>query len=84
MRVSTVPSPQSTLVEIIVPSGSEDVIDTVTVWPVETDAGDEVKVMTGGRSETVTCDEYFPVDPLLSVALTTIVKLFDVDVSVER
>jgi hypothetical protein len=79
-----VPSPQSTVVELIVPSGSEDVIDTVTVWPVETDAGDDVNVMTGGLSETVTGDEYFPVDPLLSVALTVIVKLFDVDVSVER
>ena len=78
-----VPSPQSTVVELIVPSGSEDVIDTVTVWPVETDAGDDVNVMTGGLSETVTGDEYFPVDPLLSVALTVIVKLFDVDVSVE-
>jgi len=79
-----VPSPQSTVVELIVPSGSEDVIDTVTVWPVETDAGDDVNVMTGGLSETVTGDEYLPVDPLLSVALTVIVKLFDVDVSVER
>ena len=79
-----VPSPQSTVVELIVPSGSEDAIDTVTVWPVETDAGDDVNVMTGGLSETVTGDEYFPVDPLLSVALTVIVKLFDVDVSVER
>jgi hypothetical protein len=78
-----VPSPQSTVVELIVPSGSEDVIDTVTVWPVETDAGDDVNVMTGGLSETVTGDEYFPVDPLLSVALTVIVKLFDVDVPVE-
>jgi hypothetical protein len=78
-----VPSPQSTLVELIVPSGSEDVIDTVTVCPVETDAGDDVKVMTGGRSETVTWDEYFPVEPLLSVALTVIVKMFDVDVPVE-
>jgi hypothetical protein len=78
-----VPSPQSTLVELIVPSGSEDVIDTVTVWPVDTDAGDSVNVITGGRSDTVTCDEYFPVEPLLSVALTVIVKILDVEVPVE-
>ena len=42
-----------------------------------------MNVMTGGLSETVTCDEYFPVDPLLSVALTVIVNMFDVDVPVE-
>ena len=42
-----------------------------------------MKVITGGRSETVTCDEYFPVEPLLSVALTVIVKMLDVDVPVE-
>ena len=83
VRMSTVPSPQSTLVELIAPSGSEEVIDTVTVWPVETEAGDSVKVMTGGLSETVTWDEYFPVEPLLSVALTVIVKMFEVDVPVE-
>ena len=83
VRVSTVPSPQSTFVELMVPSGSEEVIDTVTVWPVETDAGEDVKVMTGGRSETVTCDEYFPVEPLLSVALTVMVKLLDANVPVE-
>ena len=81
--MSTVPSPQSTLVELIVPSGSDEVIDTVTVWPVETDAGDTVKVMIGGRSETVTCEEYFPVEPLLSVALTVIVKMSVVAVPVE-
>ena len=81
--MSTVPSPQSTLVELIVPSGSDDVIDTVTVWPVETAAGDTVKVMIGSRSETVTCDEDFPVEPLLSVALTVIVKMFEVAVPVE-
>ena len=78
-----VPSPQSILVELIVPSGSEDVIDTVTVWPVDTDVGDSVKVMTGIRSETVTWDEDIPVEPLLSVALTVIEKIFDVDVPVE-
>ena len=83
VRMSTVPSPQSTLVELIAPSRSEEVIDTVTVWPVETDAGDSVNVTTGGRSETVTWEEYFPVEPLLSVALTVIVKMFDVDVPVE-
>ena len=83
VRVSTVPSPQSTFVELIVPSGSEEVIVTVTVWPVERDEGDAVNVITGGRSETVTWDEYFPVEPLLSVALTVIVKVLEVDVPVE-
>jgi hypothetical protein len=42
-----------------------------------------VNVITGGRSDTVTCDEYFPVEPLLSVALTVIVKILDVEVPVE-
>ena len=42
-----------------------------------------MKAMTGGRSETVTWDEDIPVEPLLSVALTLIVKTFDGNVPVE-
>ena len=83
VRVSTVPSPQSTFVELIAPSGSEDVIETVTVCPVETEAGDSIDVTTGGRSETVTCDEEIPVEPLLSVALTVIVNIFEGELPVE-
>ena len=81
--VSTDPSPQSTLVVLIAPSGSETFIDNVTVWPVTREAGDAVKVAVGGRSATVTWEEDFPVEPLLSVALTVIVNVLDVDVPVE-
>ncbi len=73
--MSTVPSPQSTFVAVIEPSGSEDVTETVTVWPVVGEVGDTEKLITGGRSETVTGEDDEVVEPLLSVTVTVIVKI---------
>jgi hypothetical protein len=47
-------SPQSTLVEMIVPSGSETFIDNVMLWPVFAVVGEGVKLTTGGLSVMVT------------------------------
>jgi hypothetical protein len=47
-------SPQSTLVETIVPSGSETDIDNVMLWPVLAVEGEDVKLTTGGLSPIVT------------------------------
>ncbi len=73
VRVSAVPSPQSTLVDAIVPSASEAVIEAVTVCPDCAVAGETDTVTTGGRSETVIVDVGLDaVEPLLSVTVTVI------------
>jgi hypothetical protein len=47
-------SPQSTLVETMVPSGSETVMDNMMLWPVLAVEGEGVKLTTGGLSPIVT------------------------------
>jgi hypothetical protein len=47
-------SPQSTLVELIDPSGSETEIDSMMLWPVFAVVGEGVKLTTGGLSVIVT------------------------------
>ena len=70
-----VPSPQLTLTEEVVPSGSVEVKLTVTVDPVKAGFGETLPiVMAGGRSLTVS--EAVPEPgPALLVAVTTIVKV---------
>jgi len=81
--VSIVPSPQSTFVVAIVPSGSEDVIVSVTVWPVDAVLDEAWIDATGGLSDTLIWLEYEPTEPLLSVALTVIVTFMDGEEPVE-
>ena len=47
-------SPQSTLVVLMDPSGSETEIDSVMLWPVFAVVGEGVKLTTGGLSVMVT------------------------------
>lgn len=53
MRASTTPSPQSTFVLEIVPSGSDDVMETVTVCPVVAVVVEMLMEEVGGLSDTV-------------------------------
>lgn len=78
MSVSAVPSPQLTTVEAIVPSGSDEVMETVTVWPVEAVVGDAEIVTTGARSEIEMVDVLLDaVEPLLSVTVTITAYVFE-------
>ena len=72
---AVVPSPQLTMIEATVPSGSLAVNLTVTVWPARAGFGETLLTFTvGGRSFTVTAAADCPTEPLLSVAVTVIVK----------
>ncbi len=53
-RVSTVPSPQFTVIEETVPSESAAVKVTVTIWPVVAGFGVRVLMVTVGGASTVT------------------------------
>ena len=77
-RVSTVvPSPQFTVIDAIVPSGSLVENVTVTSWPVFAGLGETfVTVAVGGRSFTVSVVVPDP-GPALLVAVTVIVKTCD-------
>ncbi len=76
-RVSgVVPSPQSTLIEVTVPSGSDAEKVAVIRVPVVAVVGvTEVTLTTGGLSVIVTEPVAEPVEPLLSVADTVTVKV---------
>ncbi len=70
-RLSMVPSPQTTLRLVTVPSGSDDVIVRVIVWPVVAVVVDSVKLTTGGLSLIViVATALLVMEPELSVALT--------------
>ena len=56
-KVSIVPSPQSTLNETTVPSGSIAEIVKVTFWLVVSEVDDGLKLGTGTLSLIVTSDE---------------------------
>jgi hypothetical protein len=75
-RVSNaVPSPQSTLKEEIVPSGSVAENVTVTVWPMRAGFGEmPLTVVAGGRSLTASEVLAELVEPPLSTALTVTVN----------
>jgi hypothetical protein len=72
-----VPSPQSTLIDEIVPSGSVEVKLAVTVVPVRAGLGEMLPTVTvGGWSLTVS--EAVPEPgPALFVAVTVMVKLLE-------
>jgi hypothetical protein len=82
-RVSMVPSPQSTLNETTVPSGSVAEIVRVTFWLVVSEVDDGLKLGTGILSLIVTCEDVEVYDALLSVAVTIIVNICDVEEPVE-
>ncbi len=68
-------SPQLTMIDETVPSGSVAVKVTVTRIPVLTGFGEMfVRLTTGGLSLTVSDAVAKPVEPLLSVAVTVMVK----------
>ena len=70
-RVSIVPSPQATLRLVTVPSGSEDVMVRVIVWPVLAVVRDSVNPTEGDLSVIVlVAAELLVIEPELSVALT--------------
>ena len=72
-----VPSPQLTLMDEMIPSGSVAVKVTVTVWPVSAGFGLAVDTVTvGGRSFTTSVAVADP-GPALFVAVTVIVKFCD-------
>lgn len=75
LKLSTVPSPQSTLMAVTGPSGSDAVIESVTLWPEVGFVGEALKLTTGGRLDIVTCDVVVEVDPLLSVTVSVTVKV---------
>ena len=82
-RLEEVPSPHMTMTEEIVPSGSVVVKVTVTVWPVLAGFGETFVIVTvGGRSLTVSVVVPLP-GPALFVAVTVIVKVFDIVVPVD-
>ncbi len=68
--VSVVPSPQSTVVVAIVPSGSEAEIVMIIACPGVAVVEDCVSEMTGGLSVMVTVWVSSAVEPLLSVTLS--------------
>ncbi len=84
-RVSgAVPSPQLTVKEAMVPSGSVAEKVTVIKVPVVAVAGvTELTVTVGGLSVIVTEPVAEPVEPLLSVAVTVMVKTLLVTAPVE-
>ena len=76
--VGVVPSPQLTVMEVTVPSGS--VVENVmlTIWPVLTGLGEGLDVLTvGGLSFMVTELVARPNEPLLSVAVVVMVNVWD-------
>lgn len=78
------PSPQLTMMEETVPLTSVAVKVTVTSCPVLAGFGETfVTVTTGGLSLTVSDVTAAPVEPLLSVAVMVIVKLWLAEVPVE-
>ncbi len=80
-----VPSPQLTLKELIVPSGSVAENVTVTSWPVVAGLGDTLLIVTtGGRSLTMADVVLDPVSPASSLADTVIVKVMLVAEPVEE
>ena len=84
-RVSTgLLSPQLTVIEETVPSGSLVVNVTVTCWPVFAGFGDTfVTVATGGLSFIVSIVWPEP-GPALLVAVTVIVNICDIVLPVEE
>ena len=69
-------SPQLTVIDEIVPSGSVAVKDAVTVWPVFAGFGVTVEIVTtGGRSFMVSVVVAKPAPPLF-VAVTVMVKIW--------
>ena len=60
---------------VTVPSGSDEVIATVTAWPDAAVAGGGVHVMAGGLSITVITGVADDVEPLLSWTVTVMVKV---------
>jgi hypothetical protein len=76
MRLSgVVLSPQLTLIEETAPSGSVAVKVTVTRTPVLTGFGETVETLTTGNRSLIVSDVVAdPVEPLLSVAVTVMVK----------
>jgi hypothetical protein len=66
-------SPQSTLVLLIVPSGSKADTESVMLCPVLAIVGDGVKLTTGGLSVIMTWEEVDPVTPPLSVTVSVTV-----------
>ena len=78
VRISGVePSPQLTVMDDIVPSISVAVKVTVTSCPVLAGLGETlVSATTGGLSLTVSDVTAEPVEPLLSVTVMVIVKLW--------
>ena len=68
------PSPQLTMIEETVPSGSLVEKLTLTGWPARAGFGETpVTLVIGGLSLTVTETRTCPVEPLLSVAVTVMV-----------
>jgi hypothetical protein len=84
-RVSSAdPSPQLTITEVTVPSGSIAVKVAVTICPMLAGFGETfVTVTVGGRSLTVSVILAEP-GPALFVAVTVIVKIFDIEFPVEE
>ena len=81
--VAVVPSPQSTLIEDTVPSGSVAVNVTVTIWPVSAGLGETLlTATTGARSLTVSVVWPDP-GPALFVAVTVIVNTWDMELPVD-
>ena len=74
VRLSVVPSPQSTLMDEIVPSGAELVRVIVTVAPVFAEEGPLI-VTTGCRGRTIWFAWAMVVESLSSVAVILIVKV---------
>ena len=70
-----VPSPQSTLTEEIVPSGSVEVKLTVTVAPVGAGFGVTLPIVTVGDRSLTVSDVVPEPGPALLVAVTVIVKV---------
>lgn len=80
--VGVVPSPHVTMIEETVPSGSDVVNVTVTVWPVLAGLGETVPIVTvGGLSLIVSVVVPLP-GPALLVAVTVMVNTLDVVVPV--
>ena len=76
--VGVVPSPQSIVMDDIVPSGSAVENAMVTDWPVLAGLGETLVMLTvGALSFRVTEPEARPVEPLLSVTVIAIAKVWD-------